>query len=153
MGIITCVYFSHNLSNFFTFASSIWEKWYYKPVFYIRGLIRNLTVYMKEHPDLDEYRIAANNYQIPSMINLYLKPKKEAVCLSINYHKTLYSFLYPLDSLRGGSLLFIWKGNLFPLIPSPYWNHVRFLTSFRSERNGVFIQECSPWILSNFKEN
>ena len=88
--------------------------------------------------------MSANSYQVISIINHHLKPKKEAVCLSINYHKTLYSFLYPLDSLRGGSLLFIWKGNLFPSIPSPYWDQVRFLTSFRSERNGGFIQEYSP---------
>ena len=112
------------------------------------GLIRNLTVYMKEHPDLDEYRIAANNYQIPSMINLYLKPKKEAVCLSINYHKTLYSFLYPLDSLRGERLLFIGKRNSFPSFLSPYWDQIQFLDSFRSERNGVFIQEYYLWRLS-----
>ena len=34
--------------------------------------------------------MSANNYQVISIINHHLKPKKEAVCLSTNYHKTLY---------------------------------------------------------------
>ena len=33
--------------------------------------------------------MSANNYQVISIIN-HLKPKKEAVFLSINYYKTLY---------------------------------------------------------------
>lgn len=34
--------------------------------------------------------MSANNYQFISIINHHLKPKKEAVFLSTNYHKTLY---------------------------------------------------------------
>ncbi len=117
------------------------------------GLLKNLEIYLKNNPELKEFRITANNYQIPSMINLYLKPEKEAVCLSIKYHKTLYSYLYPLDSLREDGLLFIGKRNSFPSILSPYWDKIRFLTSFRSERNGAIIQEYSLWKLSDFKEN
>ena len=92
--------------------------------------------------------MSANNYQVISIINHHLKPKKEAVCLSINYHKTLYSFLYPLDSLRGERLLFIGKINSFPSFLSPYWDQIQFLDSFRSERSGVFVQEYYLWRLS-----
>lgn len=34
--------------------------------------------------------MSANSYQVISIINHHLKPKKEAVSLSTNYHKTLY---------------------------------------------------------------
>jgi hypothetical protein len=116
------------------------------------GLIKNLNVFLKDHPEFNEYRITANNYQIPSMINLCLKPEKEASCLSIKYHKTLYSFLYPLNSLGGERLLFIEKGNSFPSFLSTYWENIRSLASFQSERDGILIQDYSLWELSEFRD-
>ena len=66
------------------------------------------------HPEWHRYRVVGNNYQIPSMFNLYLKPEMEAVCLSIDgYHKTLYSFYYPDARLEGKDFIFILPGNTF----------------------------------------
>ena len=46
--------------------------------------------------------ILSSSYQLPSMINLYLKPKKDAICISRgNYHETMYSFIYPDEVLIG----------------------------------------------------
>ena len=54
----------------------------------------SLKNYEKAEMFFKDYRILANNFQIPSMINIYLNPEQEASCLSIGYHETLYSFIY-----------------------------------------------------------
>jgi len=117
--------------------------------FLYTGLLNKLDKYLIRNPDLNQFRISANNYQIPSMVNFYLKPEKEAVCLSIRYHRTLYSFLYPIDLLSGTEMLFIGKGRASPSFLSDYWDNIQFLTDLSSERNGEIIQEYSLWKLSS----
>lgn len=66
-----------------------------KSFYRYQGLIKELEIVLNKDPRFSDYPIVANNYQIPSLINQYLKPKSEALCLSINYHPTLYTHIYP----------------------------------------------------------
>ena len=153
-----CLIFQWGLSLFLVLLISVQTMLPFLPVkgknditnryFIYDGLIKNLELFLLDNTELKNYRISANNYQIPSMINLYLKPEKEAACLSVNYHQTLYSFLYPLESLKKDRLLFIGKGDSFPEFLSPHWSQIEFLTSMETERNGNLIQKYSLWKLS-----
>ena len=59
----------------------------------------------KMNPDI---RIFALNYQIPSMIDFYTKPKLEAVCLNFGtYHPTIFDFWYDDRVFVGQDLYFV----------------------------------------------
>lgn len=81
-----------------------------KDYFQYQGLLQGLQNHFYDDHRLQAVRLVANNYQIPSLINQYLKPQKEALCLSINYHPTLYSFLYPNRLQETYQQLYIHKG-------------------------------------------
>ena len=116
--------------------------------FIYSGLLNDLDMFLNNNPKFKNYRITANNYQIPSMINLYIRPLKESICLSVGYHKTLYSFLYPMNLIKKERVLFVNKGINKPIFLSSQWNQIKFLSNFQSERGGVSIQKYSLWELT-----
>jgi hypothetical protein len=100
---------------------------------------------------LISYRIISNNYQIPSMINYLVNPQVEAICLSIGYHKTYYSYLYPDESLIGKDYIYIAKGKNFPPRLKQYFTKISFLKYFESVRNNYKIKGYSLWLVKNYK--
>ena len=110
-----------------------------------------LAEYLEQHPDLKQKRILSNNFQIPSMINFYLKPKLEASCLSIGYHETLYSFLYPDEKLAGDDFLYLFEGKHFPEGLKPYFDNFTKLRQFDSRRNDKVLSEYTLWLVTNYR--
>ena len=84
------------------------------------------------------------------MVNLYIKPELEATCLSIGYHKTLYSFLYPDENLAGGNYLYLTTGKNFPDNLKRYFDETIFLHQFKSIRKGEVIAKYSLWYIINY---
>ena len=110
-----------------------------------------LKKFLNENPIFKDYRILANNFQIPSMINVYLKPNKEAICLSIGYHETLYSFIYKDQDLIGKNYLFISNGKKFPKKCENYFKEITLLKQFSSRRNEEKIKNYSIWLVKGYK--
>ena len=100
-----------------------------------------LSEYLNNFPELKEKRILSNNFQIPTIINFYLKPKLEAGCLSIGYHETLYSFLYPDKKYIGDDFLYLSKSSQFPNKIKPYFSNIKLIKQFSSKRNSKI--KCS----------
>jgi len=114
---------------------------YYK----YQSIIYDLSEYLNNFPELKEKRILSNNFQIPSIINFYLKPKLEAGCLSIGYHETLYSFLYPDEKYIGDNFLYLSKSSQFPNKIKPYFSNIKLIKQFSSKRDSKIISEFSLW--------
>lgn len=114
---------------------------YYK----YQSIIYDLSEYLNNFPELKEKRILSNNFQIPSIINFYLKPKLEAGCLSIGYHETLYSFLYPDKKYIGDNFLYLSKSSQFPNKIKPYFSNIKLIKQFSSKRDSKIISEFSLW--------
>ena len=109
-----------------------------------------LSNYLDQNPELKQKRIVSNNFQIPSMINFYLNPKLEAGCLSIGYHETLYSFLYPDNKLKGDDFLYLIESKSFPEWLKPYFDNFEILQRFESKRGQNIISEYSLWRVNNY---
>ena len=110
-----------------------------------------LKTYLEALPELQNKRILANNFQIPSMVNFYIKPKLEASCLSIGYHETLYSFIHSDKDLKGREFLFIAKGNSIPASIKPYFTNLKILHEFQSMRDENVVAKYSLWLVTNYK--
>ena len=110
-----------------------------------------LKAYLQAHPEFQNKRLLANNYQIPSMINFYLNPVLEASALSINYHETLYSFLYQDGMFVGNDFLFLKRGKTFPKKFTPYFDDAILLQLFESKRLGQKVAGYSLWSVTNYR--
>lgn len=119
--------------------------------FYYSSFKNEVKSYIEDELNGKGLRIASNNFQIPSMLNLYAMPKIEAVCLSIDYHETLYSFLYPDSSLAGEDLIIIWEGSQFPKSLKPYFVKIKKLKTFESKRRGSVLEQYTFWECSAYK--
>jgi len=108
--------------------------------------------YFAVHPELQDIRIAGNNYQIPSLVNLYLHPQSEAVCLSLgDYHETLYSMLYPGKALAGSPLLFLFTRDTFPAEFRPYFATVEKRQTFLNRRQGKVVGKLTLWYVTGYR--
>ena len=120
--------------------------------YHIYNIMNNqLEDYLNNNPELKNKRFLAKNYQIPSMINFYLNPDLEATTLSINYHSTLYSFLYNDNNFIGKDFLFLKRGKKFPGNYKPYFENIHLLDSLYSKRDGKDIATYSLWHVMNYK--
>ena len=120
--------------------------------YYIYNVVDDeLKKYLKDNPELMNKRVLADNYQIPSMINFYLEPDLEATTLSINYHSTLYSFLYDDTSFKGNDFLFLKRGKTFPDNYRPYFEDIHLLDILYSIRDNEEIAAYSLWSVTNYK--
>ena len=119
--------------------------------YYTYNMIQDeLAEYLNRNPELKQKRILSNNFQIPSMINFYLKPNLEAICLLIGYHESLYTFLYSDDELNGDDFLYLFKGTVFPDGLKPYFDDFKMIQQFASTRGYEIISEYSLWEANNY---
>ncbi len=118
--------------------------------FMYQNLLNDTKELIKNNPSLEKYRIVANKFQIPSMINFYLKPKLEAICLSIGYHETLYSFLYDNSELEGKDFIYIHNKEKFPKKLIPYFDSYELLKEIKMYRNESRVSRHSIWLVKNY---
>lgn len=79
-------------------------------------------------------RMVALNYQIPSIINFYLKPEKEAVCLNFGtYHPTVFDFWYDDNEFKGDNMYFITTSENHIFL-NKYFDSYEYVTNFTSYR-------------------
>ena len=114
------------------------------------GLTDTLGTYLDNNPELKNTRIAANNFQIPSMINFYLDPTLEATCLSIGYQETLYSFLYPNRGQKNNDFIFIKHGMGQPEFLINYFEKISPLKKFKIKRDDQTLSNFSLWYVKNY---
>ena len=114
------------------------------------GFTDSLKTYIDENPELQNVRIAANNFQIPSMINFYLNPSPEATCFSIGYQETLYLFLYPNYTLKGTDFIFIKHGMGEPEFLFDYFDEISALKKFKINRGDQNLSNFSLWYVKNY---
>jgi len=108
--------------------------------------------YFAAHPELQDIRIVSNNYQVPSMVNMYLHPRLEAACLSLDdYHETLYSMLYPGKTLVNTPLLFLYKEDTFPAELRPYFASVEKRQTFLCRRRGKVAGMLTLWYVTGYR--
>jgi len=114
------------------------------------NLINDTKKILLKEPDLAKLRIVSNEFQIPSMINFYLNPKLEAICLSIDYHETLYSFLYDQNLIKGNDFIYIHDKEDFPKKLKPYFGSYKQILNSNAYRNNSPIATYSIWLVKNY---
>ena len=114
------------------------------------NLIDDTKKMFLDNPELSKLRIVSNEFQIPSIINFYLNPKNEAICLSIDYHETLYSFLYDQNDIKGDSFIYIHDKKDFPGKLKPYFDSYTQILSSEIYRNNAPIAKYSIWLVKNY---
>ena len=114
------------------------------------NLIDDTKKMFLDNPELSKLRIVSNEFQIPSIINFYLNPKNEAICLSIDYHETLYSFLYDQNDIKGDSFIYIHDKKDFPVKLKPYFDSYTQILSSEEYRNNAPIAKYSIWLVKNY---
>ena len=118
--------------------------------FMYNSLIEDTKNLLMENSYLNDLRIVSNEFQIPSMINFYLNPKHESICLSIDYHETLYSFLYDQSSIKGEDFIYIHDKNKFPEKLKPYFDSYELILSSEESRNNSSIASYTVWLVKNY---
>ncbi len=114
------------------------------------NLIDDTKKMFLDNPELSKLRIVSNEFQIPSIINFYLNPKNESICLSIDYHETLYSFLYDQNNMKGDSFIYINDKKDFPVKLKPYFDSYTQILSSEEHRNSALIAKYSIWLVKNY---
>ena len=114
------------------------------------NLIDDTKKMLNEQPDLAKLRIVSNEFQIPSMINFYLNPTMEAICLSIDYHETLYSFLYDQNSIKGEDFIYIHDKDVFPEKLKPYFDNYELILKSEESRNNSSVATYTLWLVKNY---
>lgn len=79
-------------------------------------------------------RMFGLNYQIPSMLNFYVKPEKESVCLNWGtYHPTVFDFWYNDDDFIGNDFYYI-ATSPDTNLASEHFESIEYITNFQSYR-------------------
>ncbi|WP_038374908.1 ArnT family glycosyltransferase [Brachyspira alvinipulli] len=93
----------------------------------------DLKEYYNSHMDKD-IRIFGLNYQIPSMINFYIQPEKESVCLNWGtYHPTVFDFWYNDKDFISNDFYHISTSSDTNLLYK-YFDSIEYITNFQSYR-------------------
>lgn len=111
---------------------------------------QDLATFLRDHPEVADRRIVANNYQFPSMVNLYQPRAKEAICLSVGYHDTLYGFLYKDDTLVGEDFLVIADGTAFPPRLRSHFESYANIGQLKSQRHGYTVRTFTLWTADGY---
>ena len=110
-----------------------------------------IKAYFAAHPELQQLRIVGNDYQVPSMVNMYLHPPIEAIGLSLaGYHDTLYTMLYPPRTLAGQNFLFLYPSEKFPDALRAHFATVKKMQTFVSRRHGKVAGRLTLWYVTGF---
>ena len=92
-----------------------------------------LKEYYNSYMDKD-IRIFGLNYQIPSMINFYIQPEKESVCLNWGtYHPTVFDFWYNDKDFISNDFYYI-STSLDTNLLYKYFDSIEYITNFQSYR-------------------
>ena len=92
-----------------------------------------LKEYYNSYMDKD-IRIFGLNYQIPSMINFYIQPEKESVCLNWGtYHPTVFDFWYNDKDFISNDFYHISTSSDTNLLYK-YFDSIEYITNFQSYR-------------------
>jgi len=118
--------------------------------FMYSNLINDTKRLLYQKPDLAKLRIVSNEFQIPSMINFYVNPAQEAICLSIDYHETLYSFLYNQRDLIGNDFIYIHDKKTFPDKLKTYFDSYELILNSEQFRNNSTVSMFSIWLVKNY---
>ena len=118
--------------------------------FMYSNLINDTKRLLYEKPDLAKLRIVSNEFQIPSMVNFYVNPAQEAICLSIDYHETLYSFLYNQRDLIGNDFIYIHDKKTFPDKLKTYFDSYELILNSEQFRNNSTVSMFSIWLVKNY---
>ena len=118
--------------------------------FMYSNLINDTKRLLYEKPDLAKLRIVSNEFQIPSMINFYVNPPQEAICLSIDYHETLYSFLYNQRDLVGNDFIYIHDKKAFPNKLKTYFDSYELILNSEQFRNDSSVSMFSIWLVKGY---
>ncbi|WP_297276456.1 glycosyltransferase family 39 protein [uncultured Brachyspira sp.] len=102
--------------------------------YYKYNVIRyDLKEYYNSYMDKD-IRIFGLNYQIPSMINFYIQPEKESVCLNWGtYHPTVFDFWYNDKDFISNDFYHISTSSDTNLLYK-YFDSIEYITNFQSYR-------------------
>ena len=84
-------------------------------------------------------RIVSRRYQIPSMVNFYIKPKLEAYCIVLpGYHESTYSFVHNDEDYLGKDFYYLKLGErekderFWKLFES--YQYIKLLTTLEMEK-------------------
>lgn len=112
----------------------------------------DLKDYYDENMDKD-IRIFGLNYQVPSMLNFYLKPEIEAVCLNWGrYHPTVFDFWYDDDDFIGDDMYYVSGSKNIDTV-SEYFESVEYVTNMESYRGNEEIDNFYLFLCKNYKGN
>ena len=110
----------------------------------------DLKEYYDENMDKN-LRIFGMNYQIPSMINFYLKPDIEAVTLNLGtYHPTVFDFFYDDDEFIATDMYFVGGGAEHL---KEYFDEIIPITNFISFRGENEVGHYNLFLCKNYKGN
>ena len=157
-------YFGNNLFSFSLVTLLMLHVWFgifpYSPGditnrYYQFNAIRGeFKQYYQEKMDKD-VRIMSRNYQTPSMINLYVRPKLEAAYFNLgNYHLSIYNTVYPDEVFRGQDFYYIYHGEdtwyprLFDL-----FDEVKEVKRFSSYRGNKKVRTFTLYYCKNYRGN
>jgi hypothetical protein len=115
------------------------------------SLVKDVKTSIMDDLEMNKLRIVSNEFQIPSIINFYLNPQHEAICLSIDYHETLYSFHYDQHSLIGEDFIYIHDKKEFPEKIKPFFDSYEPIMISNHSRNNSTIASYSIWAVKNYK--
>lgn len=128
-GIIAALAIFHVWRAFIPFHLDPTHRYFFFSVFQ-----NEFKDYYREKMD-PSIRIAGLNYQIPSVINLYTRPKLEATCIyRKGYHATSYIFWYPEKDLVGKDLYIVDDRADYLEQIKPNFDQMIFLTNFTPYR-------------------
>jgi len=147
-GALLVVFIGHVYLDFLPFSTrgDVTSRY-----FIFSAIPGELKDYLAVHPELQRLRIVGNDYQMPSMVNMYLHPALEATGLSLSgYHETLYTMLYPPRTLAGQDFLFLHTGETFPTEFRPHFKTVHALQSFTSHRHGKQVNRITLWAVTGY---
>ena len=115
------------------------------------SLVKDVKTSIMDDLEMNKLRIVSNEFQIPSIINFYLNPQHEAICLSIDYHETLYSFHYDQQSLIGEDFIYIHDKKEFPEKIKPFFDSYEPIMISNHSRNNSTVASYSIWAVKNYK--
>ncbi len=95
----------------------------------------------------------SQSYQTPSMVNFYVRPKLEAICVNLgNYHLTVYNSIYP-DKFFQGKDFYVLGGDVFSSRLLNVFDEASAIKKFTSYRNGKVIDTFTLYYCKNYHGN
>ncbi len=109
--------------------------------------------YYEKEMDKD-VRILGRTYRIPSLINLYVRPKLEAVYVDLgDYRSTVYTRVYPDNVFRGKNFYYLYYGEAWYPRLFNLFDEVKEIKQFTSYRGDKPIRTFTLYYCKNYRGN